>query len=456
MTSKKSIPPRLAQRILISFLRHDLVEEVQGDLEEKFYKKAAEKSPFRARIVYCYEVFNYLRPFAIKKLSPYNSNYNLMYTHYFKISLRHLLKNKGYSFINIGGLAIGMAVAVLIGLWVHNETSYDKYHKNYDNIAQVMTQQTFNGQVHSDITGMARPVEFIFRNQYADKFKRIVMSSWVQKRVLANGQTKIHKSGRFMQKDVGAMLSLKIKSGLLNGLEDPKSIMIASSTAKALFGDEDPIDRILKLDNKHEFKVTAVYEDLPKNTSFNNLEFIVPWSFFLTTANWIQESETKWDNSFLAYVEISDQTTMDQVTATIKDIPKGKSDHLTETKAAYFLHPMSDWHLRSSWKNGRQVGGNIIFVRLFGAIGGFVLLLACINFMNLSTARSEKRALEVGIRKAVGSGKNQLVWQFLNESFLVVIIAFLAAILLVFVALPYFNQLSAKTIVFPWRFIPFG
>ncbi|MPR34773.1 ABC transporter permease [Salmonirosea aquatica] len=374
-----------------------------------------------------------------------------MLRNYLKIAYRNLAKNKGYSFINITGLAVGMAVAIMIGLWMNDELSYDQYHKNYSRIAQVYQSQTFNGKIG---TGQAipRPLEMALRNDYADNFKHIVMSSWNFRKILTYGETKLAKQGNFMQAGAPEMLGLEMLSGQKDGLKDINSILLASSTAEALFGKEDPMGKIVKMDNQYNLKVTGVYADIPPNNTLTTTSFIVPWEHQTTNTEWIKNAADQWgNNSFQMFVQIADNTTMEKVSAQIRDVKMKIDDKdITQHKPVIFLLPMQDWHLKSRFEDGIQTGGRIENVWLFGIIGAFVLLLACINFMNLSTARSEKRAKEVGIRKSVGSVRTQLISQFLSESFMVVGLAFFLAMLLVLITLPSFNTLADKKIEFPW------
>ena len=372
-----------------------------------------------------------------------------MFSNYLKIAWRNLSRNKVYSFINIGGLAVGMAVATLIGLWVYDELTFDQYHKNHDRIAQVTQNQTFNGEI-STISAVPRPLEMVLRNEYAGNFKHIVMSSWRFRSILAHGDKKLVKQGNYMQQAAPEMLGLDMLSGQKDGLKDPNSILLAASTAQALFGSEAALGKIVKLNNKYNLKVTGVYADIPPSNEFSATTYIAPWDQYVNNTEWVRNSVNNWgDNSWQLFVQIADNTTMEQVSAKIRDTKlKASLDKLH--KPTLFLHPMNDWHLRSSFKNGVQAGGRIENVWLFGIIGAFVLLLACINFMNLSTARSEKRAKEVGIRKSVGSVRTQLISQFLSESFLVVGLAFVMAMGLVLIALPAFNTLADKKIEFPW------
>jgi len=378
-----------------------------------------------------------------------------MIKNYVLIALRNLSKNKVYSFINIIGLAVGIAIAMLIGLWVWDELSYNKYHKNYDKLAQAWVSQTFNEQTGSG-TAVSIPAVTEMVTKYPADFKYTSLASWNFGHLLTNGEKKINKTGMYAQPDFPNMLSLKmIRGDYASALKNPGSIIIAESVAKALFGKEDPLNKTLKLDINKDVKVTGVYEDVPFNTDFNELMLVLPWNDYLNEEKWVKNAETQWGNhSFQFFAQVADLTDIEKVSLKIKDVELPHAFSKTDNPQ-YFLHPMSRWHLYSDFKDGKNVGGSIQFVWLFSIIGVFVLLLACINFMNLSTARSEKRAKEVGIRKSIGSLRSQLIFQFLSESFLVVILALILAILIVLVALPSFNELSGKHVHFPFAYVQF-
>ncbi len=378
-----------------------------------------------------------------------------MFKNYLKVALRNLLKNKIYSLINISGLAIGMTATIMIGLWIYDELSYNDHFENKETIAQIFQHESSNGLVDTG-PAIPRPLEFALRKEYADNFKHIIMSSWNQSRYLKNGEVNLNTEGSFMQEGVSEMLNIEFVKGDASGMKDKNTIMINETVAKALFKDEDPIGKILKMNNRFDLKVTAVYKDIPKNNSFNDLHFIAPWRFYTTTRGWLERAKTSWgNNSFQMFVQINDNTTMDAVTDKIIDVKKNAAPNEAEFNPQMFLFPMKDWYLRSNFENGVQSGGRIENVWLFGIIGIFVLLLACINFVNLSTARSEKRATEVGIRKSIGSSRNQLISQFLSESFLIVLFSYVLSIGLVLLFLNGFNDLASKSIVFPWTDIQF-
>lgn len=354
--------------------------------------------------------------------------------------------------INIGGLAVGMGIAILIALWVYDEVTFNYYHKNYDRIAQVMQHQTWNGgQINTQEANPGLMAEEI-RNVYGSDFTYVLQASWNTDHTLAYEDKIFFKPGSYFEPGAPDMLGLKMIHGTLDGLKDMNSIMLSESVAKAYFGDENPLGKVMRVDNSADVKVTGVYEDIPHNSSFNQLMWIMPWELYVSENAWVRDMPDPWGSNFSrTFAMLNPGADLNSASAKIRD---SKLKKVTEEDRRYnpimFLHPMSKWHLYSDFKNGVNVGGRIDNVWLFATIGLFVLILACINFMNLSTARSEKRAKEVGIRKAIGSLRKQLVMQFFSESMFVSLFAFILAIGLVYIALPFFNSLSDKNIVLPW------
>jgi ABC-type antimicrobial peptide transport system permease subunit len=373
-----------------------------------------------------------------------------MIQNYLKIAWRNLIKNKASSLINIGGLAVGMAVAMLIGLWIWDELSFDKNFKNYNHITQVLQNNTMNGEIGTG-TNVPWPMGDALRKSFGSDFKYVTMATYNNGHILSHDDKKLTKSGTYFEPSALDMLSIQMVKGNKNALNDPSSILLSESTAKAYFGDTDPIDKVMKIDNNQTVKVTGVYKDLPENSSFSGVDFIAPWELFSNSAGLKKQADTWRCNCFFTYAQVADNVDINKASAKIRDIKKDKVNKIElKQKNQVFLNPMKNWHLYSDFKNGVIVGGRIQYVWLFGIIGVFVLLLACINFMNLSTARSEKRAKEVGIRKAIGSLRRQLIYQFLSESLLVVAFAFVFAIVLVQLSLPFFNDIAGKKVSIPW------
>jgi len=375
-----------------------------------------------------------------------------MIRNYLKIAWRNLIKNKVSSFINIGGLAVGMAVAMLIGLWIWDELSFNKYHQNYDRIAQIMVNANYTGEVYT-INSNPLPMGYELRSAYAADFKYVVMSTGAEQHNLVLKDKSFTETGRYMEPDVTQMLTLRMLYGSASGLTDQNSILLDQSLSKKLFGDADPVGQVLKIDNKLNVKVTGVYEDVPNNSDFKDLGFIAPFDLYLASNPWAKDARNNWKNQFVQiYTQLNQGKDFSQVSAQIKDIKlRNVSGDQAARKPVVFLQPMSKWHLYSTFKNGVNITSEQLkFIWFYGIIGVFVLLLACINFMNLSTARSEKRSKEVGIRKAIGSLRQQLIGQFFSESILIALVAFVVALALVQYSLPFFNQIADKKIAILW------
>lgn len=375
-----------------------------------------------------------------------------MINDYLKIAWRSLIRHKATSLINLGGLAVGMAVALLIGLWITAELSYNRGFAHYDRIAQVMEQRTSNGIVYTN-DAVSFPMGDALQRNFSEDFARVVMSSFPNDHILKIGDKVLSVHGRFMDQEAPRMLTLQMMAGTAEGLQDPHAILLSASTARALFGTASPVGQILQIDNTLPVQVSGVYRDLPGNSDFAHLGFIAPWSLYITSEPWIMRTAMEWDNnSFQLFVELAGNHSVEAVNHQISAIKESHVDHEAQKyQFKIFLHPMSDWHLRSHWDDqGLLSGGQITYVWLFGIIGLFVLLLACINFMNLSTARAQGRTKEVGIRKVIGCRYHQLVSRFYCESLLLVLLAWGIAVLLAWAALPYFNRIAAQQIRFPW------
>ncbi|MBA4850636.1 ABC transporter permease [Emticicia sp. BO119] len=449
---QKPTPPHWADQLLVWFCAPHLLEEVQGDLYERFQKNLRLFGEKTARWEYIKGVLGFIKPFALKRKAEVSPSLyiQIMISNYFKIAFRNLRRYKGYSFINIFGLASGLAVAILIGLWIYDEVSYNKYYQNYDRIAKVMQGATIDGEFGA---GGAQPIPLgtILKTDFSEDFKHVVMSSWTGEHILSYGSMKFTKKGNYLSPEAPEMLTLKMLKGTRGGLKDQNSILLSESVAKALFGYADPIDKIVKIDNKLPVKVTGIYEDFPYNTEFRDMSFIAPWDLYVSSEPWIKANAHWGNNSWQILVQIAPKTDFETVSKKIKDLRLKNVPETAYMNPEIFLHPMSRWHLYGGWDKLRNPEGRIQYVWLFGIIGVFVLLLACINFMNLSTARSEKRAKEVGIRKAVGSVRLQLIYQFFSESLLVVAFAFILSLIVVWLMLPFFNEVADKKLTLLWK-----
>lgn len=375
-----------------------------------------------------------------------------MLKNYLKIAWRNLRNNKMYSSLNIVGLATGMAVALLIGLWIWDEVSFNTYHRNYNQLAQVMVQatnKTANGNAIFTGSTTSIPMGYELRDKYSGDFKHVSLVSWQAAHIVATGDKQLSQTGMWVEETFPVMFTFKMLTGNADALKDPSSILLAQSVAKALFNNADPLTQTVRIDNKMEMKVVGVYEDLPYNTTYRDVKLLLPWKRYVNgTEEWIKNSQTQWDNHMCQlYVQLNEHADHNKVSAKIRSVP---TPHITFSKEELLLHPMKKWYLYSEFKEGKLVGGRISMVWMIGIIGAFVLLLACINFMNLSTARSEKRSREVGVRKTIGSSRRQLVLQFLSESLTMTLLALILSLVMVQLSLPLFNGLSDKLMSIPW------
>ena len=458
MKKNKQTPPLLFLRFFRWYCDPKLMQYIEGDLVELYRERVTGKGKRQADIQFVIDVLLLCRPGIIRKRQQNDDlKTNFMFRSYFKIGWRKLLRNKGYSLINIGGLAIGMTVAMFIGLWVYDELSFNKYHKNYHHIAQVWGGGIDPGT--SEIGGayaMQYPVGTVLKNNYPQYFKHVLMAGGIGEYTLASGKSKFNQKGQFIEGGVLEMLSLKMLKGSYQSLNEPNSIVLSKSAAESIFGDEDPINKRLRIDSRMEVEVTGVYDDIPQNNRFSEVQFFAPWSLFVSANEWTKQRVDDWDNRpFNIYVQLHANTSYKTVNNVVKDlyyknVPADFFKMIERNKPFVQLIPMSTWHLYSEFKNGKPAEGRIMYVWLFGTVGIFVLLLACINFINLSTARSQERAREVGVRKAIGSGRSELIAQFLSESFLVVLLGFIVSIVLLLVLQQSFNDLADKNISLPF------
>jgi len=446
-------PPQLAQKILQGFLRRELAEEVLGDLEEKFYSTTKTKSVLRARLNYWYQVFQYLRPFAIKKFKN-NVNQTDMLQSYLKIGWRNLFRDSSYSIINISGLALGMAVALLIGLWVYDELSFNTSFKHHKRIAAVYHHIEF-GEDKLTIGDVSPPIGPELKASIAE-LETVSIATWPKEQILDYNNTPTTITGLFVEPAFAEIFSLEMHAGSAIALKEVHSVLLSQSTAEKIIG-TDAVGKTVRLNNRDNIVVAGVYKDFPSNSEFANIHMLLPLNYYVAMGEVTAQQMTNWEDlNFQCFVLLNEEASLASVQSKIKStlFEKGSSD-VKAIKPEGFLLPMSRWHLYNEYKNGVPIETKANLIWMLASVGAFVLLLACINFMNLSTARSERRAREVGVRKVMGSFRSQLINQFLSESLMVVIASFAIAMLLVWFSLPWFNTLTDKQILLPWNNIYF-
>ncbi|PWT94898.1 MAG: ABC transporter permease [Bacteroidetes bacterium] len=360
-----------------------------------------------------------------------------MFKNYFTTAVRHLFKNKSFSFINILGLAIGMASALLILLWVQNEMSFDRFYTKTARIYKIYNRDKVNGAwLTSDLSPSALATSL--HNDFPEvenavRYRRVTFLTSV-------GEKHINSQGAFADEKFLDVFDFPLSEGeRANSLSGNYSIVITKKFAEKLFGNESAIGKTIKIDSTDNFTVKAVLEALPSNTQFD-FEYLLPWTY-MVKLNWVPEED--WFRNFApTYVCLKEGTKQSAFEKKIQNLlTEHNKSTPNETTAQIFLQPIKDTYLYSKSENGRLVAGKIEAVKIFIIIAIFILLIACINFMNLSTARSEKRAKEVGIRKVMGGMRTSLALQFIFESILISAIAFAIALIIVQVALPAFDKL---------------
>jgi putative ABC transport system permease protein len=374
-----------------------------------------------------------------------------MLRNYFLTAWRNLVNNKAYSALNILGLSVGMAVALLIGLWIQYQYAYDRYLPDYKSTYQVHVRYTVNGETGQQIATQS-PLADALRKEIPE-IKYAAHTDWMGTHNLAVGEKKVYISGAQAEQAFFNIFPFPVVKGdIATSLKDPYSIVLTASTAHSLFGDADPMGKAVHFDNQHDLIVKAIIKDLPVNSTIK-LNYVVPFSYYMLSHEWVNKAATSWTNSsFQTFVVIRPGVNAAQLQPKFDRIfPKYRPEAWKVAKNTVFLQSMADWHLYTEFKNGGPTGGGFIdYVHLFSLIGLLVLLIACVNFMNLATARSEKRAREVGVRKAIGCRRKDLILQFLIESLVITCSAGLFAIFLSQLAMPAFNDLTNTTIRIPY------
>jgi ABC-type antimicrobial peptide transport system permease subunit len=373
-----------------------------------------------------------------------------MFKNYFKTAWRSLIAGKSFFVINILGLAIGMAGTILILLWLQNEISFDKFHANKNNLYEVYgLSNNTNGHPYA-INQTSQPLGPALKQNYVEVENITRVTDRNGFLLTANNKGFTGIQGSFVDPSFLQMFSFPLIEGNKNEqLKNVYSISITESLAKKLFGTEDAVGKIIRIDSVDNFTVTGVLKDLPPNTRFD-FEYLLPWSYYDKLGHgFANETESWLSNNTSTFVLLKPHTNVATFEAKIKDITKrytGHNDVWTQ-----FLFPLNQWHLYSEFENGKSVGGRIETVRVFAIIAAFILLIACINFINLSTARSEKRSKEVGIRKVMGARKGLLMSQFIAEAFLTACISGGIALLIVQLVLPSFDTLIGTQLFIPYN-----
>ncbi len=369
-----------------------------------------------------------------------------MILNYFKIAWRNLFRNRGYALINIVGLSISMAAVALIALWIQNEMAYDRSYPTTDRLYQAYSKDDFDGK--PEIWGSTPgPLTAAMKSDFPEVEDAVRVIG--DNELLTVGEKRLNIDGAVTDAGFLQVFGLPIISGnAATALTNPKGIVITKTLGENLFGTEQPLGKTIRVNNSEDREVTAVIEDIPRNSSFHKSFYFLPYDFV------IQQRGNDWDrswtaNNFKTYVLLKPDVNFERISSKIKNIiPTHTESSGDPVKTKIVLHPASKWRLYSKSENGELVAGEISHVWQMGRVALFLLLIACINFMNLSTARSQKRAKEVGIRKVAGATRKSLIFQFLGESVLLSFLSGIIAFILALIFLPSFNLLLDKELVF--------
>ncbi len=371
-----------------------------------------------------------------------------MLKNYWTVAWRNLWRNKTYSLLNILGLSVGMAVAVLIMLWVVDELTYDRFHTKIDRIFRLHQHQRYDGQMFTFYS--MPPVLAMNLKENFPEIKRVIRTNWGDEAMLSLGEKRFYEQGLAVDTTFFEVFTFPLAEGdMKEALTNPYSIVISQDVAKKFFGDNEAVGQWLKYNNRDAFQVTGVLEKMPPNSTLK-FEFLIPYHTFMKASPWLDE--TNWgNNNTPMYIELAEGASIVTLNKKIQDVLKKHQDpDGTGNRPILFGFPLAKERLYGLWEEGKNVGGRIDYVQWFSILAFFVLFIACVNFMNLSTARAGRRSREIGIRKAVGAERGRIMSQFLGESILMSSLALLIAIVLVLVLLTGFNALTEKELRFPF------
>ena len=368
---------------------------------------------------------------------------------FFKTFLRNIKRNPFSGIINITGLALGFTVVIIGSLWILKQFSFDKNFKNYDNIYQVMITGTFNGEKTTD-RSTPIPLAKLLQSDFKNEMQHITLVSKRENANFKSGEKRITGKGLYAMGAFSELFTFESIKGDVSTPALPSKMIISESLARRIFGDVDVINKVVELTGKTQYEITGVYADLPENSTFHQLDYILPFCDYLKQN---PDADQSWGNCFFhIYASIQNPNFLSSLEGTTTSILKSK---LTDIDPEVLLHPMSKWYLYDGFKNGKNIGGQIQYVWMFALVSALIILLACINFINLSTARSIKRGKEIGILKSIGVNRRQLIQGFLFESILSVFLAFILSLPLILLLLPWINGFTGTELLLPLHSIFF-
>ena len=450
MKQSSHTPPKLAQKLLKRVIREDFAEEILGDLEQDFYQTLQNKNVAKARRHYWYQTLHYFRPFALRSTLFKHIQPFFMFTHHVKFAFRQFRREKFTFLINLIGLSTGMAATLLIALWVWDEWKHDSFHENGDHLYQVLQRVPVNDQETLTWEWTTGILTQTLKEEYPEVDLATHMVETERNGILVNGDQRIVTSNYHVEKDFFHMFSFPLLKGNKEEvLANKRSVVLSRDCAIKLFGGlEGVLGQTIEWEGRGEemgglFNVSGIVENPPPNSTLK-YEALFSYELYLAHKPEILEWRNSEPFTFITLHKDVDASIFEQK---IEGLIQRKLAGASET---LFLQPFQDRYLFDQFENGQQAGGRITYVRLFSGIAFFILLIACINFMNLSTAKATLRLKEIGVKKTLGANKQVLVGQYISESLLLTLLAFLLSILWVGLFLPQFNSLSGKELQLTW------
>ncbi|HWA33861.1 MAG TPA: ABC transporter permease, partial [Cyclobacteriaceae bacterium] len=438
----RSRPSRFFLRLLRWYCKPALLERIEGDLTEAYYDQVKKSGKRKADFRFAIEIILLFRPAIIKPIKLYSNSYNYMTRNYFNVAWRNLLRSKTFSLINIGGLSLGVTCSLLIFLWINDEMHVDAFNSNED-LYSVYERVFPEGRIDA---GPWTPGELAA--ELKQRFPEIKYASglWNHESdaLFSLDDKRLNFRGCAADSDFFSMFNYTLLHGsAANALRSPNDITISRKMADAFFGSPAAAyGNTIRMNNNKDFRITAVFENLPANAS-QQFDFVTNWQDLLTSVSWLKVWIYRGP---FTYIQLQSGVDPSSFELRIKDFLNQfiSADSRQGYRAELGLQPYNEMYLHSNFENGVPAGGRIEYVKLFGLIALFILLIACINFMNLSTARSIKRAKEVGVRKTMGAFRSYLVSQFIGEAMLLTFVAMVLALVFTALTLPYFNIITNK------------
>lgn len=439
-------PPKMALNFLHWFCQEEYLEEIEGNMVELF-EQQYEESPDKARRTFVWNVLLHFRPAFIRPFKiHYTQNHRAMIRHNFLLTFRNFKRYKTSFLINLIGLSSGLACALLIYLWVNDELSVDKFHKKDSQLFQVMQHRVHDGEIVTStwVPGLtAQTLE-----EEMPEVEHAVASFALDRYTLSVDDKDIQATGQYVGEDFFKLFSYPLKQGDASQvLADRSSIVISETLAMNLFNTTDNVvGKTIEWQHEAQYQIAGIFADVPRHSSMQ-FDFVLSFNILLEDQEWATRWSTSWPETYALLKPGADVNLLNEKIANlVKRKTNGEITHRT-----LFVAPYSKNYLYGNYENGKQAGGRIDYVRLFSVIAVFILLIACINFMNLSTAKASRRLKEVGIKKAIGAGRSALVFQYLGESMLMAILSLIMAIVLVLLFLPQFNQITGKQLYLPFN-----